>query len=438
MGSSPAANRLYDALENHGFSIHLTCPELFRMIGGRTNGTRLPLENILKLIQKKRLMSTPILTVDGVYVTPGAAIPPFTVRTIKLRMKNSLKREYDNLTDAWRRNLNVPSDGVMQAKTEIKVANEENSGSFNMETYRALQHSTFDLQLAPLTMRTVKDKPAGTATEVAGWYEIDTDHGVTHKYYKARPSVSSHIPAPSNKWDMMLAYVGKSPKPRAFLTQVDEWTQQRERLSGVEITGPYQYFIDSWIMQILQVVKSAIISSKILSQIGLFFLLRRERVLAIFNWPMCQWHVTDILTIHLLQDAEGLCNMMGWKTMPLASFHTSEQRRKILAKFNDPACEVDILLVGFRIGPYGLNFHGCCLKIIIMEYPIIAARIWSNSSLWRKEGQEIVIIFMEESFDVYVRSNMATKFVSKLAAEGEFRHVEDEYRFRKPKKHRCT
>ncbi|KAM3069744.1 hypothetical protein ACMFMG_010453 [Clarireedia jacksonii] len=72
---------------------------------------------------------------------------------------------------------------------------------------------------------------------------------------------------------------------------------------------------------------------------------------------MCQW------------DAEGLLNMMGMKVLSLASFHTSEERRKILAMFNDKDSDVDILLVGFRIGSYGLNFHGCCCKMIIIEYP---------------------------------------------------------------------
>jgi hypothetical protein len=256
-GFGPEADRLYDALENYNFPIHLTCPELFRTIGGRTKWdavtSRKVLRPILKLIQKKRLMSTPILTVDGKYIIPGEAIPHYTVRTVKLRMQKGQEMHYHNITEAWRKKLNVPNDVAVQSKTEIKVANEEYERTFNIEAYRGLQHATFDMQLVPLTKRRVKNVPAGTSTEIASWYEMDNDHGVTYKYYKARPSVASYIPCPSNKLDMMSVHIGQSPKLRAFLTQVYEWKQQG------------------------------------------------ERILAFFNWPMCQWYVTDILTIHLIQ-----------------------------------------------------------------------------------------------------------------------------------------
>ncbi|PQE27616.1 Helicase C-terminal protein [Rutstroemia sp. NJR-2017a BBW] len=216
------------------------------------------------------------------------------------------------------------------------------------------------MQLAPLTKRNVKNVP----------YEIDTDHGVTYKYYKARPSVASHIPVPSNKLDMMSVNIGQSPKLRAFLAQVYEWKQQG------------------------------------------------ERILAFFNWPMCQW------------DAERLLYMMGLKVLSLASFHTTEERRKILAKFNDKDSDVDILLVGLRNRSYGLNFHECCSKIIIMEYPTsidILLQVFGRLHRFgQTKPQEIVIFFLEGSFDKFVCANMAKKFISKLAAEGEFRHVDDE------------
>jgi hypothetical protein len=122
--------------------------------------------------------------------------------------------------------------------------------------------------------------------------------------------------------------------------------------------------------------------------------------------------------------------MMGMKVLSLASFHTSEERRKILAMFNDKDSDVDILLVGFRIGSYGLNFHGCCCKMIIMEYPMSIDILLQVFGRLHRFGaikpQEIVIFFLEGSFDEYVRSRMAKKFISKLAAEGEFRHIDDQ------------
>lgn len=116
--------------------------------------------------------------------------------------------------------------------------------------------------------------------------------------------------------------------------------------------------------------------------------------------------------------------------MSLLSSHTSEDRRRIIAQFNDPNYEVDVLLVGFKLGSYGLNFHGCCSKMIIMEYPssvdVLLHVFGRTHRLGQKKEQEIIILFLEDSFDGKLREMMGKKFNAKLAAEADLKHVEDD------------
>jgi SNF2 family DNA or RNA helicase len=116
--------------------------------------------------------------------------------------------------------------------------------------------------------------------------------------------------------------------------------------------------------------------------------------------------------------------------MSLLSSHTSEDRRRIIAQFNDPNHKVDVLLIGFKLGSYGLNFHGCCCKMIIMEYPssidILLHVFGRLHRLGQKKEQEIIIFFLEDSFDGKLRSFIGSKFNSKLSAEADLGHITDD------------
>lgn len=115
--------------------------------------------------------------------------------------------------------------------------------------------------------------------------------------------------------------------------------------------------------------------------------------------------------------------------MSILASHRHEDRRNNIRQFNDPNHQVDVMLIGFRIGSYGLNFHGACSKMIICEYPssidILLQVFGRIHRLGQKKQQEIIIFFTEGTFDESVRSNMSKKFLSKLVAEGEFGDIEE-------------
>ncbi|KAI9642151.1 hypothetical protein NHQ30_008953 [Ciborinia camelliae] len=368
----PEVERLYQAIEA-GCPLHLLCPKAFLFIGSKSDWeapvARAVLRPILQRVQRRRLMSHTFETIDGEMETPGRAIPHYTVKTIRLRMSEKQKQHYRNMTGEWERKLYVPSN-VGVPFTSVKMANSKSDGMVNMEAYRGLQLSSFDGQLTELVTRKVKEVPVGTSKEVRSWYERDDDHGMTYKYYRTRPKEAYYIPAPSTRLEMATTHMGLSPKLRALVLQIAEWKS------------------------------------------------KGERCLAFFNWPMSQW------------DAEGLLHMLGFKVMSILSSHKAEDRRRAIDLFNDQNHDVDVMLVGFRIGSYGLNFHSACCKMIICEYPTsidVLLHVFGRlHRLGQLKAQEIIILFLEDSFDAKIRGNMAEKFLSKLVAEGEFEGVDED------------
>ncbi|THV44125.1 hypothetical protein BGAL_0727g00020 [Botrytis galanthina] len=342
--------KLHKAADD-GIPLHILCPKAFLAVGNQSNwdanAARIALRPILQNIQRKRLMSNTFETIDGRMETPGNAIPHYTVKTVNLRMPKLHQELYDEST--------------------FECVKQQNSGAtitMNMEAYRGLQLASFDGQLIELVQRKVKEVPAGTAKEVASWYDLDDDHGITYKYYRTRPSDGWYIPPPTNRLAAAATAMGLSPKLRAIVLQVAEW-----RAKG-------------------------------------------ERCLLFLNWPMSQWAT------------EGVLHLLGFKIMSILSAHKAEDRRKAIEAFNDPKHDVDVMLIGFKIGSYGLNFHHACSKMIIAEYPTsidILLHVFGRlHRLGQKKVQEIIILFLENSFDGWIRNKMSEKFVNKLLAEGRF------------------
>ncbi|KAK6605883.1 hypothetical protein H4I95_05689 [Botrytis cinerea] len=369
---NPEIDRVHDAIER-GFPIHILCPQAFLVVGNKSlwkpATARVVLRPILELIQRKRLLSTPFETIPGVFETPGEQIPHYTVKTVNLKMTKKEKIRYDDDTSDWRKKLFVPSEkGAMM--TSVKKGNSESDSTINMEAYRGLQLATFDRQLVTLIKRKVKNVPVGTSQEVRSWYERDDDHGISFKFYKSRPKGAEYIPPFSNRLQMAQVTLAKSEKLRALIVQVDEWKS------------------------------------------------KGERCMVFVNWPISQWACEQVLTL------------LEYKVMSLLSSHTSEDRRRIIAQFNDPNHKVDVLLIGIKLGSYGLNFHGCCCKMIIMEYPssidILLHVFGRLHRLGQKKEQEIIIFFLEDSFDGKLRSFIGSKFNSKLSAEADLGHITDD------------
>ncbi|QSZ32510.1 hypothetical protein DSL72_002088 [Monilinia vaccinii-corymbosi] len=188
------------------------------------------------------------------------------------------------------------------------------------------------------------------------------------KFYRTLPKEAYYMPLYSNRLQMATVSTAESLKLEFIISQVYEWKS------------------------------------------------KGERCLAFFNWPMSQWAT------------EGVLHLLGFKVISILSSHTTENRRRAIELFNDPKHDVDVILIGFRIGSYVLNFHGACSKMLICEYPssidVLLQVFGRLHRLGQKKIQEIIILFLEDSFDAKIRSDMAGKFISKLVAECEFDGVD--------------
>ncbi|CAD6448881.1 107f25ac-cb65-401b-816f-72ab3d43d814 [Sclerotinia trifoliorum] len=217
----PEVVRLYKAIKA-GCPLHMLCPKAFLTVGTKSEWepsvARLVLRPILKLIQRRRLMSNSFETTNGIMETPGKDIPHYTVKTLKLRMRPNHNIYYHNTTSEWEKNLFV-SNEVGVPITSVKNPNSISEGTINMEAYRGLQLSSFDGQLTQLVKRKVKDVPAGTAKEVRSWYDRDDDHGITYKYHRTRPKEAYYITPPTNRLHMATTSTGLSPRQR----EKDAW-----------------------------------------------------------------------------------------------------------------------------------------------------------------------------------------------------------------------
>ncbi|KAK4136002.1 hypothetical protein BT67DRAFT_440134 [Trichocladium antarcticum] len=49
--------------------------------------------------------------------------------------------------------------------------------------------------------------------------------------------------------------------------------------------------------------------------------------------------------------------------------HTSNEREKIVQMFNNPASNLDCLVLNMSLSSAGLNLHKCCRRGLILQYP---------------------------------------------------------------------
>jgi hypothetical protein len=105
----------------------------------------------------------------------------------------------------------------------------------------------------------------------------------------------------------------------------------------------------------------------------------------------------------------------------------------MVRQFNDPENRVDALVVSFQLDGFGLNLQGACHHGIVMEYPKnLPTMLHGFGRLWRMGQEHEVhwdVLYLENSFDGWVETWMASRYADILAAEGEIPDaIEGEYR----------
>ncbi|KAF4341622.1 transcription regulatory SNF2 [Fusarium beomiforme] len=123
---------------------------------------------------------------------------------------------------------------------------------------------------------------------------------------------------------------------------------------------------------------------------------------------------------------------LGVTTLNIRSGHSSKQRANMVQQFTSKN-GADSLIVSFKVGGFGLNLQAACHHGIIVEYPDnLPTMLHSFGRLWRIGQKQRVhwdVLYLENSFDAWVDTRMASKYADILAAEGQIPdEIKGEYR----------
>ncbi|KAF4414693.1 Transcription regulatory SNF2 [Fusarium acutatum] len=136
-----------------------------------------------------------------------------------------------------------------------------------------------------------------------------------------------------------------------------------------------------------------------------------KRVLIFVNHPLTSTILTALLT--------SLCV----ETLNIRSSHTVDKRAQMVREFTNSQNRAEALVMSFQLGGFGLNLHGACHHGIIVEYPEnLPTMLHAFGRLWRMGQEHEVhwdVLYLENSFDGWADSRMASKYADILAAEGD-------------------
>lgn len=123
----------------------------------------------------------------------------------------------------------------------------------------------------------------------------------------------------------------------------------------------------------------------------------------------------------------------GVATLYYMSKHSQAERDEAVEAFNNPASGYTCLVTSLQLSAFGLNFHKCCHRGLIMELPAnLAIVLHAQGRLWRI-GQvhdvKWTILYARHTFDRYIEDRNLEKYATTLAAESSIdSKIKDEAR----------
>lgn len=95
--------------------------------------------------------------------------------------------------------------------------------------------------------------------------------------------------------------------------------------------------------------------SKVLAEVCL---LKKPRLLVFLEWVMPEWEVAAFM------------EALGLRWSMIHSEMTREERAETAKDFNNSDAEVDVLITTYTCASAGLNLHGCCHNVVLMDLGI--------------------------------------------------------------------
>ncbi|KAH2400495.1 hypothetical protein KXV53_005296, partial [Aspergillus fumigatus] len=84
----------------------------------------------------------------------------------------------------------------------------------------------------------------------------------------------------------------------------------------------------------------------------------RPRFLVFVHWPMVMWLV------------EMFLDSIGVNYVTIRATMTDSARREAAEQFISVDSKCDVLLTSYQCGAHGLNLHGQCSRVVLLEPPL--------------------------------------------------------------------
>ncbi|KAG5795548.1 hypothetical protein H9Q69_005407 [Fusarium xylarioides] len=386
--------------------LFLMNPDLFQKFREikfeRPEMAREAIRPLLEMFCLRRGMLTPAIMPDGTSVVPGQGIPQMRIRTVTLRSYNEhdqqdlyqiAKHHYPDLTSASNEDDEYIGHGTIDKAKLTWV---------NPAVLRTLALSTTNVEFWPLTQKRGED---GKTT-----------------FLNSKP-IQKLLNKPLRLERLQSFSLHGAAAPRAAPTAAADSENIEVALWKDGVGGLLWYFgqlklaygDDIEFPLVREDIPKTFCSRspKLCWTINRVLELKAQgkRVLIFVNHPLTSTILTALLT--------SLCV----ETLNIRSSHTVDQRAKMVREFTNPQNRAEALVMSFQLGGFGLNLHGACHHGIIVEYPDnLPTMLHAFGRLWRMGQEHEVhwdVLYLENSFDGWTESRMASKYADILAAEGD-------------------
>ncbi|KAJ5162548.1 Helicase C-terminal [Penicillium capsulatum] len=136
---------------------------------------------------------------------------------------------------------------------------------------------------------------------------------------------------------------------------------------------------------------------------------RRPRFLVYCNWPFTRWMVEMFLAA------------LGVDFQVIRAGMSLEARSTAISQFTNPDSTTTVLVTTFNCGALGLNMHGNCSRIVLLEgsqnYNSVFQTVGRIHRLGQSEAQKAWIVFQDHTIQRFSEHNCTKKILPQIAAQ---------------------
>jgi len=138
---------------------------------------------------------------------------------------------------------------------------------------------------------------------------------------------------------------------------------------------------------------------------------------------------SSLLTLY--SRIEQHLRLIGFDVLSIRSSHSHVERAEVVKLFTDPKSKYQCLVISFKLGIFGLNFHNACFTVVftdmIKDLNSFLQGIGRVHRVGQLVAQTIYVLLMRNSYDITLTEKAYRKFIPQVAAEGNFQDIpEDE------------